>query len=35
MSESKVATPNVFELATGPSELVLEAQSKLVSASID
>ena len=35
MTESKVATPNVYELATCPSELALETQAKLVAASID
>jgi hypothetical protein len=35
MSESKTVAANVYELATAPTELALETQAKLVSASID
>jgi poly(3-hydroxyalkanoate) synthetase len=35
MSESKAVAANVYELATGPTELALETQAKLISANLD
>jgi len=35
MSESKAATHSLSELATGPAELALETQAKIISASLD
>ncbi|MFZ2088739.1 MAG: hypothetical protein WAU47_09205 [Desulfobaccales bacterium] len=35
MSESKAVSTSLYELPTGPSELALETQAKIVSASID